>query len=324
MNLPLLEIRGLTVTLPNDGVSAQILRGVDLRIGEGKVVGLVGESGSGKSTLALALLGLLPMGATAAAEKIGFEGMEIASLEALGKRRGTDLAMVFQDPMTALNPMFTVGNQMVDIQRQKFPRVSSRELSARAEAMLTRVGVPDAKTRMRSYPHEYSGGMRQRVLIAMALLVEPRVLIADEPTTALDATIELQIVELLRALRAELQGSILIVSHSLGLIAELCDEVVVLYAGQVMEAGPLEAVIKSPRHPYTQALLACEIDPFQTFDATAPLVTIPGTVPNPSALVSGCAFASRCVQVQPACSAAPPKRLAAADHSYACWLETAA
>ena len=224
----------------------------------------------------------MPANASQPAGSLLFDGDELATLSPSRRRRlrGTKMAMVFQDPMSALHPLFTIGTQMVDIQRAKNPGVARGELWRRAAAMLTRVGVPDAAQRMSRYPHEFSGGMRQRVMIAMALLVEPKLLIADEPTTALDATIEAQIVELLRDIRREIRGSVILISHSLGLVAELCDQVVVMYAGKVVETGPVAEVFAQPRHPYTRALLGCEIDPWQVVDASIPLPRIPGSPPD--------------------------------------------
>jgi peptide/nickel transport system ATP-binding protein len=186
--------------------------------------------------------------------------------------------------------------------------------------MLTRVGVPDAAQRMSRYPHEFSGGMRQRVMIAMALLVEPKLLIADEPTTALDATIEAQIVELLRDIRREIRGSVILISHSLGLVAELCDQVVVMYAGKVVETGPVADVFAQPRHPYTRALLGCEIDPWQVVDASIPLPRIPGSPPDLVDPPRGCVFAARCPQRFERCSESPPLTPSADGRAAACWL----
>ncbi len=304
----LLSVRGLEVRYATDRGPAQVLGGISLEIPQGSVVGVVGESGSGKSTLALALMGLLPANASQPRGSLIFDGDELAALSPSRRRRlrGTKMAMVFQDPMSALHPLFAIGTQMVDVQRAKNPGVARGELWRRAAAMLTRVGVPDAAQRMSRYPHEFSGGMRQRVMIAMALLVEPKLLIADEPTTALDATIEAQIVELLRDIRREIHGSVILISHSLGLVAELCDLVVVMYAGKVVETGPVADVFAQPRHPYTRALLGCEIDPWQVVDASIPLPRIPGSPPDLVDPPLGCVFAARCPQRFERCSEPPP------------------
>ncbi len=319
----LLEIEKLNVSYRGNGRVARILDGVDLSIGHGRSVGLVGESGSGKSTVAFALLGLLAENAEISVghaafngKKRDFGGRDTAAL------CGTDIAIIFQDPMTALNPMFTIGTQLVDIQRRRFPKESRRALWARAQAVLADVGVSDAAARMHRYPHEFSGGMRQRVVIAMALLVEPKLLLADEPTTALDATVEAQVVDVLQRLRRRTSASMLIVSHSVGLIAELCDSVVVMYAGTVVESGPVDDVLRSPSHPYTRALLACEIDPYEAFNPSQDLATIPGSVPDPAHRPEGCIFAGRCPQRHDRCSERPPQRHMAGGRTYSCWLET--
>jgi peptide/nickel transport system ATP-binding protein len=321
----LLLIENLNVSYKNAGHSAHILDGVDITIGRGQSVGLVGESGSGKSTVAFTLLGLLADNAEISADRAAFDGREtdLTPTETAGLR-GTDIAIVFQDPMTALNPMFTIGTQLVDIQRRRFPKESRRALWARAEAVLSDVGLQDAALRMHRYPHEFSGGMRQRVVIAMALLVEPKLLIADEPTTALDATVEAQVVEMLHRLRQRTVASMLVVSHSMGLIAELCDSVIVMYAGTVVENGRVADVLHHPKHPYTRALLNCEIDPYAAFDRLQDLATIPGTVPDPARRPQGCIFAQRCPSRHDRCVEKPPRRLAKTGQSFSCWLEAAA
>ncbi|CAN7654314.1 ABC transporter ATP-binding protein [Pararhizobium sp. LjRoot238] len=321
MTEPLLSIRGLDVSYPTSKGPAHILTKVDLTVEPGAAVGLVGESGSGKSTLALALLGLLPENAEISASHAVFDGrtgvLSAANSSAL---RGRDIAMVFQDPMTALNPLFTIGTHLVDIQRRKFPGAKTAELWARGERVLARVGVSDAGNRMRRYPHEFSGGMRQRVVIAMALLVEPKMLIADEPTTALDATIEAQVVDILRELRSELSAALLVVSHSFGLIAELCETVIVMYAGTIVETGPVGEVLRDPRHPYAQALLACEIEPLSSIEKNEPLVTIPGTVPDPVNRPIGCVFAARCPARHERCTEPPPFISQGQGRGFSCWL----
>ena len=324
MTAALLTIENLNVSYRGSGRSAHILDGVDIEIGRGQSVGLVGESGSGKSTVAFALLGLLADNAEVSAAHAAFDGRikDFAARET-GSLRGTDIAMIFQDPMTALNPMFTIGTQLVDIQRRRFQKESRKALWARAQAVLADVGVQDAAARMHRYPHEFSGGMRQRVVIAMALLVEPKLLIADEPTTALDATIEAQVVEVLQRLRQRTSAAMLVVSHSMGLIAELCDSVVVMYAGTVVESGKVADVLHRPRHPYTRALLACEIDPYAAFDPSQALATIPGNVPDPSRRPQGCIFAGRCASHHDRCSERPPQRHTRDGQSYSCWLEAA-
>ncbi len=308
----LATLRGLTVRAG----PATLLRGIDLDIPRGGILGVVGESGSGKSTLALSLLRLLGDGLSVAGE-IGFDGTDLLALpeRAMQRLRGVRIAMIFQDPMTALNPLFTIGTQMVDVLRHKEPALSRRAARAQAAAMLGRVGLADGAARLDTYPHELSGGMRQRVAIAMALLVQPDLLIADEPTTALDATVEAQIAALFAGLRQDWAGSVVLISHHLGLVAQLCDTVCVMYAGTVVETGPAAAVLGTARHPYTQALLACEILP----DGAGRLASIPGDVPDPANPPPGCLFAPRCPRAEPACQAAPPPlTLKAPGHRAAC------
>ena len=320
----LLNLKNLNVSYRRNGRAVHVLDSVDIEIGQGQSVGLVGESGSGKSTVAFALLGLLADNVDVSTGHAIFDGrLQNFSAGEQASLRGTKIAMIFQDPMTALNPMFTIGTQLVDIQRRRFPKESRKALWARAEAVLADVGVQDAAARMHRYPHEFSGGMRQRVVIAMALLVEPKLLIADEPTTALDATVEAQVVEVLRRLRKRTAASMLLVSHSMGLIAELCDSVVVMYAGTVVESGKVADVLHRPHHPYTRALLACEIDPYAAFDPAQDLATISGSVPDLSRRPPGCIFSERCPDRQKRCSEKPPKRQADDGRTYACWLEAA-
>ena len=317
---PLLAIDGLDVRLEGGRGSLHVLRNVSLEIGENTVVGLVGESGSGKSTLALAVLGMLPGNAEVSARRFRFDGIDSDHYAKLEGERGRGLAMVFQDPMSALNPLFSVGSLMVEAQRAKHPHAARGELWNRAEAMLARVGVPDAKQRMRLHPHAFSGGMRQRVMIAMAFLVEPKLLLADEPTTALDATIEAQIIALLRELREQTRCSVLLVSHSLGLVAELCEEIFVMYAGEIVERGAAADVLERPLHPYTRALLACEIDPGEPVSRDTPLRTIAGGVPDLAAPPPGCIFAGRCPLRHERCVETPPAVEREPGHSAACWL----
>ncbi len=251
----LLEIEDLRVDYGHGAGRLAAVRGVTLAAHAGEALGIVGESGCGKSTLAAAIAGLQPPGAWIAGGRIRFDGETIDS-NRQRRLRGDDIAMIFQDPMQTFNPVLTVGSQLVDFQhRLPFTKAERR---SRAIAMLARVGISDPDRRFSAYPHELSGGMRQRVAIAAALLVDPRLLIADEPTTALDVTTEVEIVRLLAGLRRDFGGAIVIVTHHLGVVAQLCDRVAVMYAGEVVEEGPVDAVFHAPRHPYTRALLACD------------------------------------------------------------------
>lgn len=300
----LVSIRGLVLEAATARGTARILNGVDLDIGRGRILGIVGESGSGKSSLASCLLRLLPPNATRIDGRVDFAGTELLALSdaAMAGMRGTRIAMIFQDPMTALNPLFRVGTHLVDVIRRRAPSLPRREALKRAEAMLARVAIPDPAQRLAAYPHELSGGMRQRVMIAMALLAGPELLLADEPTTALDATVEAQIVALLEELRSDVAGSIVFISHHLGLVAQLCDDLCVMYGGTVVETGPVAPVLDAPRHPYTRALLACEIEE----DDQGRLVSIPGEVPDPVHPPPGCVFAPRCPMARDVCRAERP------------------
>ena len=313
----MLDIQDLRLQASTPRGTAHILRGITLAIPRGRIVGVVGESGSGKSSLALALMRLLPSNITALTGRMLLDGTDLTTLPdtAMAGLRGRRLAMVFQDPATALNPVFTIGTHLVDVLRRREPGLSRATARARAEDALRRVEIADPGRRLDAYPHELSGGMRQRVMIAMALLVRPDLLLADEPTTALDATVEAGIVALFERLRTELGGSILFISHHLGLVAALCDTIAVLYGGQVLETGPAQAVCTTPRHPYTAALLACE----PAADDTGPLTTIPGDVPDPVDTPRGCIFAPRCAFAEPACTEPQPLRPVAPDWQAACW-----
>jgi len=265
---------------------------------------VVGESGSGKSTLASCLLRLLPGNVSRLEGEILFDGVDLLTLDegAMQGYRGTRIAMIFQDPMSALNPLFTVGTHLVDVLQRRHPKLSRRAALERGGAMLARVGIADPGERLAAYPHQLSGGMRQRVMIAMALLVEPDLLIADEPTTALDATVEAQIVALFDRLRQDFAGSILFISHHLGLVAGLCDDICVMYGGTIVETGPVGEVLARPRHPYTQALLECEIEDGQQ----GRLATIAGEVPEPTQALTRCIFLGRCRHGVDICQGPPP------------------
>lgn len=311
----LLGVEDLSVSFAGEGGRVQALRHVSLTVRRGSIMGIVGESGSGKSTLIAAATQFLAANASVSG-RVRFDGRDLLGLDARSLRalRGRRIAMVFQDPMTALNPVLSIGRQMVDIQYRDAGSATAKR--ARAAEMLKRVGIPDAASRLNRYPYEFSGGMRQRVAIAMALLGNPDLLIADEPTTALDVTMEAQIIHLLRVLRREFQGSILFVSHNLGLIAELCDEVTILYAGEVMESGPVREIMQRPRHPYTRGLLDC--DPARISGAVRTLPTIGGEVPDLVAPPPGCVFSPRCALAEPVCLTPPERRCLGPGHVVRC------
>ncbi len=312
---PILEIANLSVSYATPRGAVRALAHVDLVVPRGEIVGIVGESGCGKTTLISTVMRLLPGNATVNGGTILFNGRDVLAMDEADMRRlrGGGIAMVFQDPMTTLNPVLSIGTQMIDVQFRE--QRTTAEKRAAAIAMLNRVGIPDAQSRLDDYPHQFSGGMRQRIAIAMALLTNPSLLIADEPTTALDVTMEAQIIHLLRELKREFAGSILFVSHNLGLIAELCDWVTVMYAGEVVESGPVGALFHNAGHPYTQALLRC--DPARVQRRTVDLPTIPGDVPNLLAPPAGCVFADRCPIAIERCreTVPPPMPLGPGHHA---------
>jgi peptide/nickel transport system ATP-binding protein len=296
---PILKVRHLSLDFGTPRGRVHALRDVFVEVPKGRIVGVVGESGCGKSTLAYSLIRLLPANAEIVTGEIEFEGQDLLKLSDRQMRdvRGRRMSMIFQDPMTALNPVTTIGRQMIEIQYRD--DASAAEKRALAVQMLETVGIPDAESRLSAYPHHFSGGMRQRICIAMALLVEPSLLLADEPTTALDATLEVQIINLLKKLQQDIGCSIVFVSHHLGTVAELCDDVVVMYAGEVIEQGPVRDIFHRPSHPYTQALLEC--DPGRIKTKTRHLPTIPGELPNLIDLPVGCIFKNRCPKVFERC-----------------------
>jgi oligopeptide/dipeptide ABC transporter ATP-binding protein len=320
MSSPVLEIRDLKVTYQTGQGRLPALRDVSLVVPEGKIVGIVGESGCGKSTLISAIIRLLSPNARIDGGSICFKGEDLLRLapERMRSLRGDEISIVFQDPMTSLSPVLTIGRQMADVQHRN--DVSRSVKNARSQRMLERVGIPDANAQLRRYPHQLSGGMLQRVAIAMALMAEPALLIADEPTTALDATLEVQIIRLLQELQRDVGCSILFVSHHLGVIAELCDAVVVMYAGEVVESGATREVLRDPRHPYTRRLLEC--DPARIAERTRVLPVIAGSLPDLGALPGGCIFRERCLQSFARCAAQRPI-LSGGSHRAACHLPEA-
>ncbi len=312
---PLLEVENLTTTLA--GTGATILDRVSFTLREGEVLGVVGESGSGKSMLALTIMGLLPRALRRAAGRIALDGEDLAALS-LAKwraRRGRDLAMIFQEPMTALNPVMTVGRQVEEVLTRR-RGLSRREARAEAIRLFERVEIPSPEQRLAAYSYELSGGLRQRVMIATALAARPKLLIADEPTTALDVTIQGQILDLMRDLQRESGLSMLLITHDLGVIAEIADRVLVLYAGRVAELAPVRQLFDAPVHPYTKALLASIP---KTSGPRSRLVSIDGTVPSVGSMADACRFAPRCPLARPICTARAPAVLPVGpEHAAAC------
>jgi oligopeptide/dipeptide ABC transporter ATP-binding protein len=294
--------------------------GVDLDVGAGRTLGVVGESGSGKSVTALSIMRLIdPPGRIEPGSRIRFGGRDLAQLdeEELRELRGNEISMIFQEPMTSLNPVFTIGNQIVEAVRLH-RSVGAAAAKDRALEMLSLVGIPTPRRRFDDYPHQLSGGMRQRVMIAMALACEPKLLIADEPTTALDVTIQAQILELMRDLRERLGMAIMLITHDLGVVAEMCDDVAVMYAGRVVERGSATDVFRTPQHPYTEALL--HSIPVLGVTQAEPLKVIRGMVPSPLSWPVGCRFAARCDYTFDRCRHDDPPLLQAGVQRAACWL----
>lgn len=297
----LLEVSNLKTSFLTDDGEVTVVNGVSFNVQASRTLAIVGESGCGKSVTALSVMGLLAKPAGRIAEgSIRFEGQELvgASERVLQDLRGNGMSMIFQEPMTSLNPSYTVGEQIIEglIKHRKLSRTQARE---KAIDILHKVRIPSPEQRLDEFPHKLSGGMRQRVMIAMALVCEPRVLIADEPTTALDVTIQAQILELMRTLQQETGTAIVLITHDLGVVAEVADEVLVMYAGRVVERAPVHDLFDMPQHPYTIGLLGAipRLDLEQTR-----LVSIEGQVPSPAQPLSGCSFAPRCPFAQPACS----------------------
>jgi peptide/nickel transport system ATP-binding protein len=318
----LLDVAGLRVRFGGGrrGGAVDAVRGISFGVARGETHCLVGESGCGKSVTALAVMDLLARGAVRAADRLAFAGTDLRGLDERGmaRLRGDRIAMIFQEPMTSLNPAYTVGSQMAEIlvRHRRASRAAARD---RAADLLGRVGIAAPGMRLGQYPHQLSGGLRQRVMIAMALMCEPDLLIADEPTTALDVTVQAQILRLLRGLQADLGLAMLLITHDLGVVAHMAHRVSVMYAGSIVESAPAEALFAAPTHPYTAGLLACVPVPGKV-RRDEKLGSIPGTVPRLSPGFVGCAFRERCDQAAPVCAETVAEQNAGAAHRYACRL----
>ena len=316
----LLEVRRLHTHFATRRETIRAVDGVDLTIERGRTLGLVGESGSGKSLTALSIMGLIDHpGRVLPESRIVFDGRDLsdASDEEWRHIRGDEISMIFQEPMSSLNPAHTVGRQIAEAVRLHRD-VTAAEARARAIEMLRLVGVPAPEKRVDDHPHRLSGGMRQRVMIAMALACDPKLLIADEPTTALDVTIQAQILELMRRLRDQLGMSMLLITHDLGVVAEMADDVAVMYGGRIVERGPVAEIFRQPQHPYTEALLRSI--PVLGMSRDRPLQVIPGIVPSPRRWPVGCRFAARCTYAFDRCIAEYPPLMAVDQQVAACWL----
>jgi peptide/nickel transport system ATP-binding protein len=316
MTAPVLELRDVTVTLPTDRGPLRPVDGVSFAVEPGRTLAVVGESGCGKSVTALSVMGLLPQGARIGGS-IRFDGRELTTLDAEDwrQKRGREMAMIFQEPMTSLNPAFRAGEQVAEALRLH-QGLSPRAALDRAIEMLDHVRIPDAARRAMQYPHQLSGGMRQRVMIAMALACRPRLLIADEPTTALDVTVQAQILALIDELKAETGTAVVLITHDLGVVADHADDVVVMYAGRVAEQAPAASLFARPEHPYTVGLLGAAPS---LEGGAARLASIEGTVPDLRNPPPGCRFAPRCPFAVARCAEQPPVAELTAGHRAACW-----
>ncbi len=316
--MPLLEIEDLCVEFPGRRGTLRALDHVSLSIGEGEVLGVVGESGAGKSLTGAAIIGLLEPPGRISGGAIRLAGRRIDNLsqDALRQIRGRQIGAIFQDPLTTLNPLYSIGRQLVET-IQTHLHLSDSDARERAAVWLEHVGIPAARQRLFSYPHEFSGGMRQRVVIALALCAEPRLVIADEPTTALDVSIQAQVIALLRRLTRDHGTSVMLVTHDMGVIAETADRVCVMYAGRVIEVGPVREVVKQPSHPYTEGLMG-SIPSLET--RVERLRQIDGSMPRLNAIPPGCAFNPRCPAAFDRCRAERPELMPARATQAACWL----
>lgn len=320
MSRRLLSVRNLKTSFFTHVGEVKAVRGISFDVNQGEVLGIVGESGSGKSVTSLSIMGLLQHPGRVVDGEIFFQDQDILSY---GKRRmrrvrGKEIAMIFQDPMTSLNPVYTVGNQIMEM-LQEHEDIGKGEAKRRAIEMLRMVGIPSPEKRIHNYPHEFSGGMRQRAMIAMALSCNPKVLIADEPTTALDVTIQAQIMDLLKEIKEETDTAIILITHDLGVVAGMADRVAVMYAGKIVETGTVEDIFYRNSHPYTQALLKSL--PTVESEKKDRLVSIPGTPPDLLAPPKGCAFGARCKHCMKICQEEqPPEFTLGEGHTASCWL----
>lgn len=326
--MALLDVKNLNVDFDTDQGTVHAVRGISFSIGESEAVGIVGESGSGKSVTMYSVMGLLAANGRITDGSVSFKGTEITeksfanhkAYEAcMEKIRGNEMAMIFQDPMTFLNPVVKIGKQITEVIKNH-NKVSDAEAKKRAVELMGQVGIPDPERRLNQYPHEFSGGMRQRIIIAIALANNPKLIIADEPTTALDVTIQAQVLDLIKEMKEKLQSSVIMITHDLGVVASLCDRIMIMYGGKIVEVGSDREIFYEPKHPYTMGLLKCVHNPGKKEN----LQPIAGSPPDLLAPPAGCPFVDRCSQAMKICKKQMPEVTVYSEtHSCACWLEEA-
>ncbi|MDD3106380.1 MAG: ABC transporter ATP-binding protein [Bacilli bacterium] len=316
----LLEVKNLRTTFFTHLGEVQAVRGISFDLEEGDILGIVGESGSGKSVTSLSIMGLVDEPGKIVEGEVIFENIDLTKLsnQQMGDYRGNDISMIFQDPMTSINPVYSIGNQLIEV-ILRHTKMTKEEAKERAIALLKLVGIPEPEKRIKSYPHQFSGGMRQRVMIAMAISCNPKLLIADEPTTALDVTIQAQILELMRDLKNEINSSIILITHDLGVIAEICNKVIVMYGGMIMEKADILNLYDNPQHPYTKGLLLSV--PRNVTGVKKRLVPIEGSPPDLMSPPTGCPFSPRCPHAMEIClkEAAPLFKISKTQEA-SCWL----
>jgi len=316
----ILEVKNLRTTFFTHVGEVQAVRGISFDLEEGDILGIVGESGSGKSVTSLSIMGLVDDPGRITEGEILFESIDLSKLtnEEMAEYRGNEISMIFQDPMTSINPVFSIGNQMIEV-IMRHTKMTKEEARQRAIELLKMVGIPEPEVRIKNYPHQFSGGMRQRVMIAMAISCNPKLLIADEPTTALDVTIQAQILELMRSLKDKINSSVILITHDLGVIAEICNKVIVMYGGMIMEKSDIYSLYEKPQHPYTRGLL--QSVPKNVTGTKKRLIPIEGTPPDLLSPPKGCPFSPRCPHAMEIClkEASPLYRISDTQEA-SCWL----
>ena len=326
--MALLDVTNLSVDFQTDQGVVHAVRNISFQVGESEVVGIVGESGSGKSVTMYSVMGLLASNGDIKEGSVTFDGTEItrkafpnqkAYEAAMSRIRGNDMSMIFQDPMTFLNPVIKIGKQVTEVIKNH-NKISDAQAKEQAVSLMGQVGIPSPEQRFGQYPHEFSGGMRQRIIIAMALANNPKLIIADEPTTALDVTIQAQVLDLIKEMKEKLNSSVIMITHDLGVVASLCDRIIIMYGGKIVESGRAREIFYEPRHPYTMGLLRCVHNP----EKKEKLMPIPGSPPDLLKPPAGCPFVDRCSKAMKICKVQMPKETVYSEtHVCACWLEEA-